>query len=142
MPAAWTRAALVVRLNSLLRGHSAASLPLLNAMGSLLSKQITPIVPLRGTISASGDLSPLSYVAGALIGERGIYCYAPGESKVDNNLGMAGGNTRILRAPDALKAAGLEPVVLRPKEQLAILNGTAFSCGAAALCVVRALRFF
>ncbi|OCB91043.1 phenylalanine ammonia-lyase [Sanghuangporus baumii] len=139
MPAAWTRAAMVVRLNSLLRGHSAASLPLLNAMGGLLSKNVTPIVPLRGSISASGDLSPLSYIAGTLIGERGIYCYVPsGEKHLGEELGMSGEGTKVLRAPDALKSAGLQPIRLRPKEQLAILNGTAFSCGAAALCVEEA----
>ncbi|EJD08070.1 phenylalanine ammonia-lyase [Fomitiporia mediterranea MF3/22] len=142
MPASWTRAALLIRLNSLLRGHSAASLPLLNSMGGLLSKQITPVVPLRGSISASGDLSPLSYIAGTLIGERGIYCYAPSSEgdagAMGMGMGMAGENMKILRAPDALKAAGLEPISLRPKEQLAILNGTAFSCAAAALCVEEA----
>ena len=130
---------MVVRLNSLLRGHSAASLPLLNAMGGLLSKNITPVVPLRGSISASGDLSPLSYIAGTLIGERGIFCYTPaGEMQLGGEMGMAGEASKILRAPDALKSAGLEPIQLRPKEQLAILNGTAFSCGAAALCVEEA----
>ena len=102
---------------------------------------IIGILSQRGTISASGDLAPLSYVAGTLVGERGIYCYAPGEAKVEGSLGMAGTTTRVLRAPEALKAAGLEPLSLRPKEQLAILNGTAFSCGAAALCVV-GLKFW
>nr|AJD20419.1 phenylalanine ammonium lyase PALb [Inonotus obliquus] len=139
MPAAWTRAAMVVRLNSLLRGHSAASIPLLNAMGGLLTKNITPIVPLRGSISASGDLSPLSYIAGTLIGERGIYCYAPSDEKfVGAAMGLSGENAKILRAPEALRQAGLKPIQLRPKEQLAILNGTAFSCGTAALCVEEA----
>ncbi|THH08002.1 hypothetical protein EW145_g3006, partial [Phellinidium pouzarii] len=144
MPPAWTRAALLVRLNSLLRGHSAASLPLLNAMGNLLAKEITPIVPLRGSISASGDLSPLSYVAGALVGERGIYCYAPSsaDASVASDAYANGGEEysglRILRAPDALKVHGLTPISLRPKEHLAILNGTAFSCGLAALCVEEA----
>jgi phenylalanine ammonia-lyase len=151
MPPSWVRAALVVRLNSLLRGHSAASLPLLGSMSSLLEKNVTPMVPLRGTISASGDLSPLSYVAGTRIGERGIFCWAPSPEKplglaaelngvgIGNGMeGMEGAakGLRIMRASDALPAFGLTPLKLRPKEHLAILNGTAFSCGVAALCVV------
>ncbi|KAH8115294.1 phenylalanine ammonia-lyase [Phellopilus nigrolimitatus] len=149
MPPAWVRAALLIRLNSLLRGHSAASLPLLSAMAALLAANVTPVVPLRGSISASGDLSPLSYVAGALVGERGIFCWAPAPAAPARGLGgpaERGGfesgdavdGLRVLRAPDALAAHGLTPVSLRPKEHLAILNGTAFSCGVAALCVEEA----
>lgn len=109
-------------------------------MGRMLEKGVTPVVPLRGSISASGDLSPLSYVAGALVGERGIYCWtpAPGVPKALSDPTEVVVEGRILRAPDALKAAGLQPITLRPKEQLAILNGTAFSCGVAALCVEEA----
>ncbi|KAI5121453.1 hypothetical protein M0805_009561 [Coniferiporia weirii] len=125
MPPTWTRAALLIRLNSLLRGHSAASLPLVRSMAALLAKGITPIVPLRGSISASGDLSPLSYIAGPSSSATGADVQEDG----------AYSGMRILRAPDALKAHGIAPISLRPKEHLAVLNGTAFSCGLAALCV-------
>lgn len=129
MPIPWVRAALLVRLNSLVRGHSAISLSLLKAMSSLLAANITPVVPLRSSISASGDLSPLSYIAGTLIGEPGIFVYSPDPSTRVK---------RIVPAPQALKEHGLQAVELKPKEHLGILNGTAFSCGLAALCVEQA----
>ena len=145
MPAPWVRAALLIRLNSLLRGHSAASPELLFAMGGLLEKGVTPVVPMRGSISASGDLSPLSYIAGTLIGERGIFCMVPKEL-IKTSPAVAGSidldlfeeDYIPLRAPQALRLSGLNPVSLRPKEHLAILNGTAFSCGLASLVVDQA----
>lgn len=72
MPEAWVRAAMLIRANSLIRGHSAVRWKLLEQLSGLLEKNITPLVPLRGSISASGDLSPLSYVAGTLIGNPAI----------------------------------------------------------------------
>lgn len=88
MPAPWTRAAMLVRTNSLMRGHSGIRWSLVQKMAECIQKGIIPVVPLRGTISASGgkysiklistfvdtciDLSPLSYVAGMLIGNPAI----------------------------------------------------------------------
>ena len=69
MPASWVRATMLVRCNSLLRGHSAVRLEVLEALASLLKHDIVPLVPLRGSISASGDLCPLSYIAGMLAGK-------------------------------------------------------------------------
>ncbi|KAG9312071.1 phenylalanine ammonia-lyase [Chiua virens] len=72
MPPAWTRAAMVIRANSLLRGHSGVRWELVQKMVEVIEKGIVPLVPLRGSISASGDLSSLSYIAGTLIGNPGI----------------------------------------------------------------------
>ncbi|KAG8221301.1 phenylalanine ammonia-lyase [Butyriboletus roseoflavus] len=72
MPPAWTRAAMLVRTNSLLRGHSGVRWQLVEKMAEALSKGLVPLVPLRGSISASGDLSSLSYIAGMLIGNPAI----------------------------------------------------------------------
>lgn len=90
MPPAWTRAAMLVRTNSLLRGHSGVRWELVQKMVEVIEKGIVPLVPLRGSISASGgkylapvsahsivsypsiDLSSLSYIAGTLIGNPGI----------------------------------------------------------------------
>ncbi|KAG1716484.1 hypothetical protein ID866_688 [Astraeus odoratus] len=72
MPAPWTRAAMLVRANSLMRGHSGIRWSLVEKMVECIQKGMVPVVPLRGTISASGDLSPLSYVAGMLIGNPAI----------------------------------------------------------------------
>ncbi|KAF8141247.1 phenylalanine ammonia-lyase [Boletus edulis] len=72
MPPAWTRAAMLVRTNSLLRGHSGVRWELVQKMVDVIEKGIVPLVPLRGSISASGDLSSLSYIAGMLIGNPAI----------------------------------------------------------------------
>lgn len=72
MPESWVRGALVVRLNSLSRGHSGVRTQVLEKMATLLKCNITPVVPVRGSISASGDLSTLSYIAGCLAGQDGI----------------------------------------------------------------------
>ncbi|KAL4071313.1 L-Aspartase-like protein [Scleroderma yunnanense] len=72
MPAPWTRAAMLIRTNSLMRGHSGIRWSLVQKLVECIQKGIVPVVPLRGTISASGDLSPLSYVAGMLIGNPAI----------------------------------------------------------------------
>lgn len=72
MPAPWTRAAMLVRANSLMRGHSGVRWTLVEKMVECIRKGLVPVVPLRGSISASGDLSPLSYVAGMLIGNPAI----------------------------------------------------------------------
>lgn len=69
MPQIWVRAAILIRCNSLLKGHSAVRLEVLEALADLLKHNIVPLIPLRGSISASGDLCPLSYIAGAIAGK-------------------------------------------------------------------------
>lgn len=87
----------------------------------LLNEFIIPVVPLRGSISASGDLSPLSYIAGTIEGSPDIY------------VRVADG--RILSAAEALKDAGIERIAFQPKEGLGLLNGTAFSAATASLAL-------
>jgi phenylalanine ammonia-lyase len=127
MPEAYVRAAIAIRANSLIRGHSAIRWELLESLTALLNSNITPLVPLRGSISSSGDLSPLSYVAGVMTGNPAIRAYC-GE----------GAQRRIASAPTALAEAGLQPFVLAPKEHLGLLNGTAFSAGVGALVLSEA----
>ena len=95
------RAAIAVRCNSTLRGHTAVSLPILEAILRLLEHAVTPIVPLHGSVSASGDLMPLSYIAGAIEGNPDIL--------VLNKHG------RVLPAARALEACGIMPVALGSK---------------------------
>ncbi|EED20600.1 phenylalanine ammonia-lyase, putative [Talaromyces stipitatus ATCC 10500] len=120
MPPAWVRAAMVVRCNATLRGHSAVSFPTIKAMANLLEYNLTPVVPLRGSVSASGDLMPLSYVAGSLEGNPDV---------------LLENNDRVLPSHLALQEAGLHPIALGPKEGLSLINGTSSSAGLGALVI-------
>lgn len=102
------RAILAARLVSLSQGYSGVSWPLLNLLVAMLNHNIVPVIPEEGSVGASGDLTPLSYVAGALIGERDVYY-----------------NNVVMNSAEAFKLVGLAPITLRPKEGLAIMNGTA-----------------
>ncbi|KZV83813.1 phenylalanine ammonium lyase [Exidia glandulosa HHB12029] len=120
MPVSWVRGAMVVRMNSLARGHSGVRWETVEQLGELVNRGVTPLVPLRGSISASGDLTPLAYVAGAISGHPHIRVRTrtPGE---------------IVRASDP--KLGLPPLRLQDKENLGIMNGTAFSAALGALAV-------
>ena len=76
IPEPWVRASILIRTNSLVRGHSGVRLNVINGLIDLLNNDIVPLIPLRGSISASGDLIPLSYIGGTLQGKRGIKVYA------------------------------------------------------------------
>lgn len=102
------RAILATRLTSLSQGYSGVSWSLLNLLKSFLDNDIIPVIPQEGSVGASGDLTPLSYVAGALVGERDVYY----QGQKRNSLSV-------------MQELGLKPLTLRPKEGLAIMNGTA-----------------
>lgn len=102
------RTILAARLVSLSQGYSGVSWPLLNLLVAMLNNNIVPVIPEEGSVGASGDLTPLSYIAGALIGERDVYY-----------------NDTVMNSAKAFELAGLSPIKLRPKEGLAIMNGTA-----------------
>lgn len=101
-------AVVAVRLATLARGHSAVRLVLLERLCQLLRHRLLPAIPSEGSVGASGDLTPLSYLAAVIIGEREVL--APG-----------GG---VRPAAEALQLAGLEPLTLAPKEGLSLMNGT------------------
>ncbi|KAG2421918.1 phenylalanine ammonia-lyase [Aspergillus terreus] len=128
MPAAWVRASIVVRANSNARGHSAVTIKVLDGLLQLLKHRITPIIPLRGSVSASGDLMPLSYIAGAVEGSPDIYVQVA-------DAAAPGASPRIMSARDALQAAGIEPRTMGPKEGLGLVNGTAVSAAVASLAM-------
>ncbi|KAJ0297479.1 hypothetical protein COL5a_010269 [Colletotrichum fioriniae] len=124
IPTAWVKAAIVIRANQNLRGHSAVRLEVIETLLSLLRHDITPLIPLRGTISASGDLMPLSYIAGTLTGDPNISV----------TIG-SGPSRKVMSARDALKQHGIQPVELQPKEGLGLINGTAPSAALATLVI-------
>ncbi|KAK2012296.1 phenylalanine ammonia-lyase [Colletotrichum eremochloae] len=124
VPSAWVKAAMVIRANQNLRGHSAVRIEVIELLLSLLRHDITPMVPLRGTISASGDLMPLSYIAGTLIGDPNISVTVG-----------SGCNRKVMSACEAFKRCGIQPVELQPKEGLGLINGTAPSAALASLVI-------
>lgn len=131
MPSTWTKAIIAVRVNQCVRGHSAISQKTIQNMLHLLAAGITPIIPLRGSISASGDLMPLAYIAGLLEGSPDIFA-----TRSDENLKTS----HVMTASDALIEAGLKPLELGPREALGLVNGTAASAAAASLAVADAVQ--
>ncbi|KAJ5827002.1 phenylalanine ammonia-lyase [Penicillium robsamsonii] len=124
MPGSWVRATMVVRSNHSARGHSAVTIPVIQSILNLLAHRITPIVPLRGTVSASGDLMPLSYIAGAIQGSPDIFVKRDDDSKSP---------AKVSTALEALEAVGVSRTDLGPKEGLGLVNGTASSAALASL---------
>jgi phenylalanine ammonia-lyase len=129
LPVPIVKAMMLIRCNSLLRGHSGVRIPTIQAILTLLEKGMTPVVPLRGSISASGDLMPLSYITGAIEGNPDIFV------RLDDGRGST---PTYLPANRALEYAGLQPTRLRAKEGLGIANGTAASCAAACVAIHQA----
>lgn len=115
------RAALAVRLASLCQGYSGVSEVLLEQLERLLKLDIVPVIPEEGSVGASGDLTPLSYIAAVLCGERQVYY-----------------RDEIRQTKDVFAELNITPIVLRPKEGLAIMNGTAVMTAIASLAYSRA----
>ena len=126
MPEAWVRASMLIRLNSLASGVSGVKASTTETLTQLLEKDVVPRIPLRGSISASGDLSPLSYIGGLMQGKPSITVWTGSRST---------GQRRIERADRALAELSIAPIKLGAKEGLAIVNGTAISAGVGALAM-------
>lgn len=111
---ATTRLMMTLKLLSLGRGASGVAWTTVQQIEAMLARGVTPVVPDQGSVGASGDLAPLAHMAAAMMGE--------GEAFFDGDR---------LTAADALRAAGLKPIELGPKEGLALINGTQFSTACA-----------
>ena len=116
-----TRAVLVARLASLACGMSGVSVALLQQIETLLRHDILPLIPAEGSVGASGDLTPLSYLAAVLCGERDVLYQGA-----------------VRPAGEVLASLNIAPLRLRPKEGLAIMNGTAVMTALACLAWERA----
>jgi histidine ammonia-lyase len=116
-------AAMIVRLNTLAQGASGVSRELADTLQAFINHRITPVVPEHGAVGTSGDLVQLAHVALALIGE--------GDVMVDG---------RTSPAAEVLARLQIAPHVLRPKEGLSLINGTAMMTGIAALLCAEAAR--
>ncbi|PZR57807.1 MAG: histidine ammonia-lyase [Candidatus Meridianibacter frigidus] len=121
--AKFVRAAGVLRASSLAAGHSGVRSSTLDLLVAILNEDVTPVVPMQGSVGASGDLAPLAHMTLTLMGE-----------------GEAFYKGERMEASLALEKAGLQPLVLEAKEGLSLVNGTEVMTGIAALCVLRALR--
>lgn len=116
-------AVVAVRLTALAGGWSGVRPVVLERLCALLERRVLPCIPAEGSVGASGDLTPLSYVVATLVGER--ECWSKGQ---------------VVAASEALAAAGVATLTLAPKESLAIMNGTSVMVGLGCLAYARARR--
>ncbi|WP_065321443.1 histidine ammonia-lyase [Tritonibacter mobilis] len=116
------RLMMVLKLLSLGRGASGVRWLVINQIEEMLARGVTPVVPSQGSVGASGDLAPLAHMTAAMIGE--------GEATFEGER---------LSGAEALKRAGLQPIVLGPKEGLGLINGTQFSTACALAGLFQAL---
>jgi len=116
-----TRATLVARLVSLAQGYSGVRRVLLDQLTALINHDILPRIPAEGSVGASGDLTPLAYVAATLVGEQNV---------------LYRGEVRP--SGEVLRELDIAALTLAPKEGLAIMNGTAVMTGLACLAFARA----
>ena len=123
LPRDVVRAMLLLRANTIALGHSGARPEVIDRLLDFLRLGIHPVVPAQGSVGASGDLAPLAHLSLPLIGR--------GQVEI-------GG--RVMPAREALAEAGLEPLVLGPKEGLALLNGTQLMSALGALLLADADR--
>ena len=118
-----TRLMMALKLMSLGRGASGVRWEICALIEAMLEHGITPVVPHQGSVGASGDLAPLAHMTAVMIGA--------GEARVGD---------AVLPGAEALAQAGLTPVVLGPKEGLALINGTQFSTACALAGLFEAQR--
>lgn len=124
------RAAMVIRAASLTRGYSAVRAVVVDTIHAMLDKGVTPWVPEYGSLGASGDLIPLAHMALVMSRDEA------GDVEIDS--GKAWYDGKLMSGMAAMQAAGIERIVLGPKEGLALLNGTSFSTAQTALALADA----
>jgi len=110
LPDPVVRLILALKINALARGHSGITVALVDALLALLEHEVYPVIPAQGSVGASGDLAPLAHLSTVLLG-----------------IGQVRVRGKVLPAAEGLAAAGLQPLKLRAKEGLALINGTQVS---------------
>ncbi len=129
LPGSTVRAAMLVRVVSNLLGVSALREEVMRLLLRLLEEDVVPVVPLKGSLTASGDLVPLAYIASVM------------QENNDDRVQVEW-RGRKMNAREALKQLDLTPIRLEPKEALALVNGTSVAAGAGCLAVVQALNAY
>lgn len=118
------RAVMLARLNGNIKGgHSAIRPELAKMLLTMLNKDIVPVIPELGSVGASGDLTPLSYLAAAIMGQRNVYYKG-----------------KIVPTMQAFNAEGIKPLPIEAKEGLALMNGTSVMTAVASLSLKKAER--
>jgi len=117
------RAIMVLRANCLASGYSGVNPEIVELLLDFVNYHITPIVPQKGSVGASGDLAPLSHIALALIGEGEVYY-----------------NNKAVSSKFAIEQIGKNPAVLGPKDGLALINGTAVMTALGAVAIHETLN--
>ena len=117
------RAIMLIRVNSLVKGYSGIRLSTIEKLVELLNKGVTPYVPEKGSLGASGDLAPLAHMVLPMLG-----------------LGQAYYQGRLYSGKEALERAGIEPIALAAKEGLALINGTTVLTAIGALVTYDAIQ--
>lgn len=118
------RAVMLARLNGNVKGgHSAIRPELAKMLLTMLNKDIVPVIPELGSVGASGDLTPLSYLAAAIMGQRNVYYKG-----------------KIVPTMEAFNAEGIKPLPIEAKEGLALMNGTSVMTAVASLALKKAER--
>jgi histidine ammonia-lyase len=110
LPDEVVRLVLLLKVASLARGYSGVRPEVVDALLALLNAEVYPVIPSKGSVGASGDLAPLAHMSAILLG-----------------WGHARHRGEVVSATEGLTRAGLVPMVLAPKEGLALLNGTQVS---------------
>lgn len=126
LPQEVVRAAILIRANTLARGHSGVRLEVVETLIEMLNRGVTPVIPSQGSLGSSGDLAPLSHMA---------LVFTTDEADLDEESGWADFQGKRMSGKAAMQAAGLARVELVAKEGLAVSNGATFSAAIAALVV-------
>ncbi len=119
------RAIMLIRANCLLKGYSGIDLSTIELIFNFLKHDIIPVIPAQGSVGASGDLAPLAHMALTLIGEGEVFY-----------------KDKKYETKEILEKFSLKPVILKPKEGLALINGTTVMNALGSLSISRAKRVF
>lgn len=123
LPIETARAAQVLRANALAKGYSGIRLETVETLINMLNAEVTPIIPEKGSLGASGDLAPLSHMVQPMLGVG--KCYYKGE---------------VVESVDAMKKAGIPTIELTSKEGLALINGTQIMTAVGAMTLYDAFQ--
>jgi histidine ammonia-lyase len=123
------RAAMLIRANTLAQGFSGVRQVVIETLLGMLNMKVTPVIPSQGSLGSSGDLCQLSHMALVLSTDK---------ADLEEESGFANFECKLMSGKKAMAEAGIERLILEPKEGLALNNGATFSAAVGALCVYEA----